>query len=270
MCIAMNVSDLVNRMRVLEETETKARFDSSLPLYVRIDGRSFSKFTRSMKKPFDERLSKIMITTMKYLVEKTHALIGYTQSDEINLVYLADEGSQVIFNSRVQKLVSVLAAQATTRFNKALSETSGMEHYTKMLPHFDCRVIQMPTKTDAADMILLRELDAIRNSVSMAAQHVFSHRELQNKSTNDLKTMLATKGINFESYPTFFKRGTYARRETEERTLTEMELAGIPEEHRAAKIGQTFLRSVIKEIDMPPFKDVSNREGVIFNKEEPA
>jgi tRNA(His) 5'-end guanylyltransferase len=42
----------------------------------------------------------------------------------------------------------------------------------------------------------------------MLGQCNFSHKELQNKSCNDIQDMLMTqKGINFNDMPTEFKRG---------------------------------------------------------------
>ena len=73
-----------------EEASEGPRLDVTLPIYARIDGRSFSKFTRGFERPYDSRMSDAMIETMKGLVDKTHARLGYTQSDEISLVYMAD------------------------------------------------------------------------------------------------------------------------------------------------------------------------------------
>lgn len=51
---------LGDRMKKYEKIETGDRFIPCLPVYVRIDGRSFSKFTKSMNKPYDERMSRVM------------------------------------------------------------------------------------------------------------------------------------------------------------------------------------------------------------------
>jgi len=49
-----------------------------------------------MKKPFDGIITDLMIETTKYLVSKTNAKIGYTQSDEIsNTVKLVDDGKTI-------------------------------------------------------------------------------------------------------------------------------------------------------------------------------
>ena len=55
---------------------------------------------------------------MKFLLNKTNALIGYTQSDEISLI-LSDTKNP-IFNGRVSKLNSVIASMATAKFNELI------------------------------------------------------------------------------------------------------------------------------------------------------
>ena len=44
-----------------------------IPVMARIDGRSFSKFTAGLARPYDERMSRLMIDTTKFLVEQTNA-----------------------------------------------------------------------------------------------------------------------------------------------------------------------------------------------------
>jgi tRNA(His) 5'-end guanylyltransferase len=41
----------------------------------------------------------------------------------------------------------------------------------------------------------------------MAAQSVYSHKELHGKNTDDLQEMLFQKGINWNNYPSAAKRG---------------------------------------------------------------
>jgi tRNA(His) guanylyltransferase len=91
-----------------------------------------------------------------------------------------------------------------------------------MCPHFDARVISLPTLEEATNMMLWREMDATKNAVSMAAHSMFSHKSLQNKSGPQMQErMFKEKGINFNDYPDFFKRGTFVKRVVYERSLTE-------------------------------------------------
>ena len=58
----------------------------TLPVVIRLDGVGFSKWTKGLNRPFDEKLTQLMIETTKFLVEETNAVVGYTQSDEITLI----------------------------------------------------------------------------------------------------------------------------------------------------------------------------------------
>jgi tRNA(His) guanylyltransferase len=138
-----------------------------------------------------------------------------------------------------------------------------------MAPHFDARVLQLPNKTEAANMFLWRAMDARKNSVSMAAQAHFPHKALHRRNQSDLRAMLAEKGIDFEAvYPVTLKWGTWVRRNTIERAFTPEELARIPEQHRPEP-GTFVRRSDVDEIVVPQFHTVTNRVEVIFDGAEP-
>lgn len=73
---------------------------------------------------------------------------------------------------------------------------------------FDARCFNIP-KEEVTNLVYWRQLDASRNSIQMVGQANFSHKELQNKSCNDIQDMLMTqKGINWNDLPTYQKRGS--------------------------------------------------------------
>jgi len=264
----MNVDELGDRMKEYELRETGRRFMPLLPVYARIDGRGFTKFTKDMKRPYDKIISDLMITTVIGMVEHTNAQIGYTQSDEINLVWLTEDlKSEIFFGGKIQKTTSILASLATAIFTRALLKGPYAEKAERM-PHFDARAFSLPNKTEATNAFLWRELDATKNSVSMAARAYYSAKELNGKKSAEMQEMLFAKGVNFNEYPDFFKRGSYVRRVTRENTLLEEERGRIPEKHRKAP-NVTFLRSSVERIEMPRLSRIANRENVIFDGAEP-
>lgn len=261
------IDSLGDRMKAYEEAGKGARLDVTLPVYARIDGRSFSKFTRGMSRPFDSRFSEAMIATMSGLVDKTHARIGYTQSDEISLVYVAESAeSDIIFNGRTQKLVSVLASLTTALFAQALDNAfEDRASHTDRLPHFDCRVCQLPSRAEAANMFLWRWKDATKNAIQMVAQENFSPKQLHGKHGGEMVAMLREKGIEFDALPAFFRRGTFARRVTELRALTADELARIPERHRPK---EPVERHRIDSFQVEDFFGMDDRESFIFGNKQ--
>jgi tRNA(His) 5'-end guanylyltransferase len=102
-----------------ETAEAGRRFMPLIPIVARIDGRNFSIFTKGMDRPYDKNMADMMVETTKFLVDRFDALVGYTQSDEITLVWFIDSTSksEYVFDGRLQKFESLLAS-ACTGFSK--------------------------------------------------------------------------------------------------------------------------------------------------------
>lgn len=228
--------DLGVRMKTFYEQIPKTKLMRRCPVAIRIDGKAFHTFTRGFQKPFDEVLIKSMQETMKYLCENIQGcVLGYTQSDEITLILVDYKKliSSAWFDYEVQKICSIAASMATMAFNKRFVENyldyistlkpdftndSDLESYRKTVSAytnasdkgamFDCRCFNIP-KEEVTNLVYWRQLDASRNSIQMVGQANFSHKELQNKSCNDIQDMLMIqKGINWNDLPTYQKRGS--------------------------------------------------------------
>lgn len=220
--------DLGTRMKEFYEGVPKTKLMRRVPVAIRIDGKAFHTFTRGFQKPFDSILMASMQETMKYLCENIQGCVfGYTQSDEITLILIDYQKftSSAWFDYEVQKMCSIAASMATMAFNKFFTKNVNyfeMAHenddtineYCTTLVNaaekgatFDTRCFNIP-KEEVANLIYWRQLDAIRNSIQMVGQANFSHKELQNKSCNDIQNMLLTqKDINWNSFPPDCKRG---------------------------------------------------------------
>ncbi len=177
---------------------------------IRVDGKCFHTYCRGLGRPFDQQLMDDMATTMRFLCEQIQGCrLGYTQSDEISLILndTATIHTDAWFDGNVQKIVSVAASLATARFNQ-LRPDGG-------LAFFDARVFTIPDPTEVINYLVWRQQDTTRNSISMAAQHKFSPRELHGKTGDQMQDMLwKTYEINWDKYPDRFKRGTLAWQET--------------------------------------------------------
>lgn len=221
--------DLGNRMKEYYENIPKTKLMRRCPVILRIDGKAFHTFVRGFQKPFDGVLVKTMQETMKYLCENIQGcVLGYTQSDEITLVLVDYKKitSQAWFDYEVQKMCSIAASMTTMAFNKFFRDNVGdflyenydeqyLADYIETLQNavdkgamFDCRCFNIP-KEEVTNCIYWRQLDASRNSIQMVGQANFSHKELQNKSCNDIQDMLMVqKGINWNDLPIYQKRGS--------------------------------------------------------------
>ncbi|MBN9118159.1 MAG: tRNA(His) guanylyltransferase Thg1 family protein [Planctomycetes bacterium] len=261
---------LGDRMKRYEGAEAGRRLMPLLPVLARLDGRAFHSFVRGLDRPFDRRLSELMIDTATFLVRETNAAVGYTQSDEITLAWVPEGyDAQVFFDGRVQKMTSTLAALCSAHFNRRLPAFLPAE-FAERLPVFDCRVWNVPTLEEAANTFLWRELDAAKNSVSMAARVYYEHAELHDRSGAEMQELLWKKGVNWADYPTFFKRGTFVRRWKVSRPFAAAELEALPQKHAARSDPALVVeRSECGPLDLPPLSKVGNRVGVLFRGEEP-
>ena len=248
------------RMKSYENKETSRRFTSSLPIVTRLDGRSFGSYTKHLDKPFDERMITSMQETTRQLVEHTGADIGYTQSDEITLVFVNDSSkSQSFFNGKIQKMVSVLASACTVYFNKnALFEMPGA--HAGKFPMFDCRAFQTPNLMEAYNALIWRQQYAKRNSIQSSARSRFSHKECAGKDQTQLLDMLSEKGIDWNTYPTKFKYGTWFGKKRVVTGFTTEELSKLGDKH-PAKLDPTFKveRSVVNKLDLPYMPNIANK-----------
>ena len=221
--------ELGRRMKDFYENVPKTHLVRRTPVAIRIDGKAFHTFTRGFEKPFDEVLGRAMRETMKYLCENIQGcVLGYTQSDEITLILIDYKklNSSAWFDYEVQKMCSIASSMATMAFNKFFTKNVNYfemthEHddtineYCTTLVNaaekgamFDARCFNIP-KEEVANLIYWRQLDVTRNSIQMVGQANFSHKELQNKSCNQIQDMLfQEKGINWNNYPTHLKRGS--------------------------------------------------------------
>ena len=234
----MDRSDIANRMKEYEKAGQRY-LTRRLPVVLRLDGCHFHSFAKKFKKPFDEVLIKSMQETTKYLCENIQGcVLGYTQSDEITLVLVDYKNldSASWFDNRQNKMESVAASMCTMAFNKFFRknaeefiqdcatdyETQGLcgegtieyalcKTYQKAIEkgaYFDCRAFNIP-KEEVTNNLYWRQLDCSRNSVQMVGQANFSHKELHKKTCNMIQDMLMLqKGINWNDFPTYQKRGT--------------------------------------------------------------
>jgi tRNA(His) 5'-end guanylyltransferase len=240
-----------------------------IPTIIRVDGNNFHNYCKGLVRPFDEGLTDLMIETTEFLVKETGALIGYHQSDEITLVLYSDSlKSPIYHNGEKQKILSKLTGKLVTFFNDKRYDYLP-EH--EKVANFDCRIYQVPTMEWACKQLLWREKDATKNSVSMLAQSLFSHKRLQGLNGSQMQDlMMEEKGVNWSDLHPKFKRGSYIRKTRIKKPLSIEELEALPKKHNAHKNPNMEIeRNVITRIDMPKFSSIENPVEVVFYGAEP-
>lgn len=253
-----------NRMKHYESIPENTLIPG-LPIVARMDGHNFHRYTKGMLRPFDDGLRASMIAATKAVMEFTDASIGYTQSDEITIIIPSQK--EPIFNGRIMKLASILAVKTANAFNQEIHKYYPDKPYAE----FDARVFNVPNETEAANAVLWREFDATKNSISSVAHYYCGHSAVQNLNGSQMQDKLMLEhNVNWNDYPASCKRGVYLRRVVETRKFTPEEIETLPPMHDARKNPDyEFTREYIREIDMPIFSKVKNREDVVFRNAPP-
>lgn len=227
--------ELGDRMKSFYEDRTRTKLPRRTYTVIRIDGKAFHTYTAGLKRPFDEELISDMNETTKYLCENIQGVkMGYVQSDEISLILTDFDKltTSAWFDGNIQKMVSVAASMATSKFNQlrmARILSSAWKNYvygagqeddpntfnwdftvrlSNIKPaHFDARVFTIPFRDEVINYLIWRQADATRNSISAVAQSLFSQSELHGKTTNEMQELIFQKGENWNNYPDGQKRG---------------------------------------------------------------
>lgn len=202
----MKFDELDQKMRVFETAHDHCVLPG-LYMVARLDGRSFTRLTREVHHfavPFDERFRDYMIATTEHLMTcGFRVLYGYTQSDEISLLFHPDEET---FGRKLRKYDSILAGEASAKFSLLLGSLAG----------FDCRISQLPTVEQVIDYFQWRSEDAHRNALNSHCYWLLRKEgysvgkataALEGLSVAAKNELLFQRGINFNELPAWQKRG---------------------------------------------------------------
>lgn len=208
----MNLED---RMKNYEQA-ARTVLPRRMPIIIRVDGKSFSKYTKRLPgKPFDRNFISVMEKVAIALCQEIQdAQLAYTQSDEVSVLlhnYKKFE-SDAWFGNQVQKMVSVAASIAGATFTANSwcmwrESGAGMPTVNDLEPaYFDARAFVLP-EADVNNYFVWRQRDGIRNSIQMFASHHFSHGQLHKKSTSEMIEMCKSIGHDWHALPATHRQG---------------------------------------------------------------
>ncbi|UZR95274.1 tRNA(His) guanylyltransferase Thg1 family protein [Chondrinema litorale] len=202
----MKFNELDKQLRIYE-TAHDFCVPPNMYIVARIDGRGFTHLTKekhNFKRPFDERFRDIMVETVSHLMNCGFKVIyGYTQSDEISLLFDLNETA---FARKTRKINSILAGEASAKFSLLLND----------MGVFDCRLSQLPSDKLVVDYFRWRNEDAHRNALNAHCYWLLREqgksvkeatKTIEGKSTAFKNELLFQNGINFNNLPLWQKRG---------------------------------------------------------------
>ena len=221
------------RMKTYEKVNSNESISSYKPFIARLDGVNFSKYTQGFDKPYDILFRTVMILTMNELVDKFQATTGYTQSDEITLIFPAvctkDEYDNRTNNrfhyrkGRKMKICSILSSSCTSRFlyymmnlmnhqqHKKLKKIQ--ERIEKMSVSFDCRLIEYPDdkEYEILNHQIWRSLDCERNAILQYGMYVLGNKKIFKMNCKQICESLQNKSYNYLE-PKFILYGVYCKK----------------------------------------------------------
>ena len=202
----MKFDDFDIRMRVFETAHDVCVLPG-IYMAARLDGRSFTHLTKDVCNfavPFDAAFRDLMMETAKHLMSCGLTVVyGYTQSDEISLLFDRNENA---FSRKHRKFNSILAGEASAKFTALLGRHAA----------FDCRLCELPNKEVVVDYFRWRAADAHRNALNsycfcrlredgMSARG--AAKKLFRVGMAEKNELLFSYGINSNDLPAWQKRG---------------------------------------------------------------
>jgi tRNA(His) 5'-end guanylyltransferase len=194
------------KMRVFETAHDHCVLPG-IYMVARIDGRHFTRLTRDVhhfEAPYDQRFRDYMVGTVEHLMNCGFKITyGYTQSDEISMLFERDDNS---FGRKLRKLNSILAGEASAKFSLLLGDIGA----------FDCRISQLPNIDLVVDYFRWRHEDANRNALNAHCYWMLrkqgqnmnqATKALEGLSVAEKNELLFQNGINYNDLPAWHKRG---------------------------------------------------------------
>ncbi|HEY1377443.1 MAG TPA: tRNA(His) guanylyltransferase Thg1 family protein [Gemmataceae bacterium] len=203
----MKFDELDDRMRVFETAHDLCVLPG-LYMVARLDGRGFTRLTKDVhpfEAPFDARFRDLMLATAEHLMAGCgfNVAYGYTQSDEISLLFALEENG---FGRKLRKLISVLSGEASAKFSVLLGAAAA----------FDCRISQLPSADLVVDYFRWRSEDAHRNALNAHGYWLLRRQgqtvgeataAMKGLSVAQKNELLFRHGVNFNDLPRWQKRG---------------------------------------------------------------
>lgn len=211
------MSNLKLRDRVENYSENcNFKLMNRVPLIITVNGRSFSKVTSLLDKPFSIPFAESMYSTLIRLSQEIDgATLGYSYNDEIVIVVRNDQNLDTVawYDNSVQKVASVVSSIATLHFSNFISS---IDLNLMSDPVFITNVYTVPNITEAINVMVCKQQNAFQTAVQQACLYEMlskydksSIKEMIAGLTNDEKINLLYEetGVDFNDYPSAFKRG---------------------------------------------------------------
>jgi tRNA(His) guanylyltransferase len=188
-----------------------------VPIVIVINGRSFSKITSLLDKPYCPKFAECIFSTMLQLCTDVEgALFSYQHNDEIVIVARNDQGPDTApwYDNRVQKICSITSSIATLHFNRCAAAID-LNFVGEAI--FTSQVFVVPNIVEAANTLVYKQQHNFHTSIQFAC---FYELLKEGRDKNTIKEMLSglsideridllhqESNIDFHQYAIPFRRG---------------------------------------------------------------
>lgn len=190
---------------------------SRIPLIICVNGRSFSKVTSLLEKPYCVNFAECMFSTMlKLCTEIEGTIFAYQNNDEIVIIARNDQTTETNpwYDNKIQKISSVTASIATLHFNRCISN---MELNYLNDPIFTASIFTVPNIVEAINTIIYKQQKNFHNSIQLACFYELLNKKYDKETIKEMLIGLSIDdkidllsqecNIDFNQYPISFRRG---------------------------------------------------------------
>ena len=206
------LADRISGYQAMADTKLLSR----VPIIILVNGRSFSKITSLLDKPFCPKFSECILNTMLRLCTDIEgALFAYQYNDEIVIVARNDQNNETIpwFDNRAQKICSITSSIATLHFNRC---ATAVDLNLMGEAIFASQVFVVPNIMEATNTLVYKQQNNFQTSIQFACFYELLNkydkdtiRSMINGLSIDEKIDLLHQecNIDFNEYPVPFRRG---------------------------------------------------------------
>lgn len=195
---------------------TNVKLLPRIPLIINVNGRSFSKNTSLLDKPYCPKFAECMFSTMTKLCSDIDgSVFAYQHGDEITLAIRNDQNVDTTpwYDNKVQKICSAVSSIATMYFNTC-AEAIDLNLLGE--PIFITQVFAVPNIAEATNVFVYKQQQNFQTSIQFACFYEL----LRKYDKPTIKEMLAGLSvdekvdllnqecnIDFNEYPAPYRRG---------------------------------------------------------------
>jgi len=208
--------------KTVESILAKKRMPSNEYMFCRLNGEGFKQLAKPLVKPnvpFDERITKSMVSTAQELVKKFDPIFAFTASDDIILVWDLPQNSY-FHDGKVWKIISSLASYASVQFSNNLMthrfESQETWDWVKRGGCFDCRLLSSANQSEILEYILWTLTKFRKHSVQTIAISQFGVNFCKGKSIEQLVDIMNRQGASWECYPGELKNGVVIKKQKDD------------------------------------------------------